>query len=244
MMNLADLCRDVFLLAQLGIDGSGPVRGRRWEQRVTDHLAMKGVPVEPQPGGYSVLGHVSLSRLKHQIDGTLGCADAIIMAEWKAFKHKLPKNELLRFKAATDDYFMAFGNEDLSRPVIRIFGGIGEASDSVRAYAHHHGIVLIERGRWPVPVLVSDRVFSPRPHSLNLGAVDRKHLAWAVRPMQRVLMGQDDGAFVVPKPPENARIEALLSLHDQCSEALWEEWDREPGRFEDILSAIEYRLSR
>ena len=238
MMNLADLCRDVFLLARLGIGGSGSVRGRRWEQRVADYLAMRGVPAEPQPGGYSVLGHVPLSTLRHQIDGTLGCSDAIIMAEWKAFKHNLPKNELLQFKAATDDYFMAFGRERLSRPVVRIFGGIGEASDSVRAYAYHHGIILIERGRWPVPVLVSDRVFSPRPDSPDLGAADRKHLAWAVRPMQRVLMSQEDGTFVIPKPPENARIEALLSLHDQCSEALWEEWDNEPGRLEEILATM------
>ena len=51
-----------------------------------------------------------LSTLKHQIDGTLDCADAIVIADWKAFKDKLPKNELLRFKTATDDYFMAFGN--------------------------------------------------------------------------------------------------------------------------------------
>ena len=244
MITLADLCQDVFLLAQLGIDGSGPVRGRRWEQRVADCLAMRGVPSEPQPGGYSVLGHVSLSTLKHQIDGTLGCADAIVMAEWKAFTGNLPKNELLRFKAATDDYFMAFGNGGPSRPVVRIFGGIGEASDSVRAYAYHHGIVLIERGRWPVPVLVSDKAFSPRPDSPCPGAADRKHLTWTARPMQHVLMSQDDGAFMVPKPPEKARIEALLSLHDHWSEALWQEWDFEPGRFEDILAKMEYGSSR
>ena len=238
MITLPDLCQDVFLLAQLGIDGSGPVRGRRWEQRVSDRLAMRGVPSEPQPGGCSILGHVSLSTLKHQIDGTFDCADAIVIAEWKAFAGKLPKNELLRFKAATDDYFMAFGNEAPSRPVVRIFGGIGEASDSVRAYAYHHGIALIERGRWPVPVLVSDKVFSQHPDSTCPGATDRKHLAWTVRPMQHLLVGQANGTFVLPKPPEKARIEALLSLHDRWSDALWEEWDFAPGHFEDILAKM------
>ena len=244
MITLADLCRDVFILAQIGIDGSGPIRGCRWEQRIADHLARRGVPSEPLPGGCSIFGHVSLSTLKHQIDGTLGCADAIVIAEWKAFKGKLPKNELLRFKAATDDYFMAFGNEAPRRPVVRIFGGIGEASDSVRAYAYHHGVVLIERRRWPVPVLVSNKVFSQHPDSPCPGAADRKHLAWTVRPMQHVLIGQDDGAFVFPKPPERARIEALLLLHDYWSDVLWEEWDSAPGRFEDILAKMEHRSPR
>ena len=107
MITLSDLCRDIFFLAQIDIDGSGPVRGRLWEQRVADHLARHSVPSEPLPGGYSIFGHVSLSTLKHQIDGTLECTDAIVIGEWKAFRDKLPKNELLRFKAATDDYFMA-----------------------------------------------------------------------------------------------------------------------------------------
>ena len=30
---------------------------------------------------------------------------------WKAFKDKMPKSEFLRFKAASNDYFLALGNE-------------------------------------------------------------------------------------------------------------------------------------
>ena len=238
MITLSNLCRDIFFLAQIDIDGSGPVRGRLWEQRVADHLASHGVPSEPLPGGYSIFGHVSMSTLKHQIDGTLECSDAIVIGEWKAFKDKLPKNELLRFKAATDDYFMALGSDAPSRPVIRIFGGIGEATDAIRAYAYLHGIALIERGRWPVPVLIANKAFNPASDYPGPGAADRKHLGWAVRPMQRVLVSQVDGSFVFPKPPEKARIQAMLSLHDHWSDALWEEWDSKPGQFEDALGRI------
>ena len=48
-------------------------------------------------------------------------------------------NELLRFKAATDDYPMALGNEAAHRSVVGIFGGVGEASDAVRSHAYLQG---------------------------------------------------------------------------------------------------------
>ena len=109
MITLSDSCRDLFLLSYAGIASSGPIRGWHWEQRVAGYLAKRGVPVEALPRGFQIFGHVSLSSLKHQIDGTIGCADAIVIGEWKAFKAKIPKNEMLQFKAATDDYFMALG---------------------------------------------------------------------------------------------------------------------------------------
>ena len=127
MISLSDFCRDVFLMAHIGIEVSGPRRGSVWERRVADYLAYRGVHSEVLPGGYSVFGHASLSTLRHQVDGAIGCSDALVIAEWKAFKGTLPKNELLRFKAATDDYFMALGNQTPVRPVIRIFGGTGRA---------------------------------------------------------------------------------------------------------------------
>ena len=95
-----------------------------------------------------------------------------------------------------------------------------------------------------MPVLVSDKVFSQHADSAYPGATDRKHLAWTVRPMQHMLVGQEDGTFMVPKPPEKARIEALLSLHDYWSDTLWEEWDSVPGHFEDMLGKMEYRSAR
>ena len=244
MIALSDLCRDLFLLGHIGIDGSGPGRGRQWEQRVADYLANRGLPSEVLPGGYSIFGHVSLSTLRHQIDCVIGCADAIVIAEWKAFRGKMPKNELMRFKAATDDYFMALGTQTPKRPVIRIFGGTGEASDAVRAYAYIHGIALIEQGRWPVPTLVSDNVIGQGEDRLDHRAIDRKHLAWTVRPFQSVLVAQADGSFVFPGPPKTAQIQALNSLHGYLSDALWEKIDCNPGRFELMVERVQHRLSR
>ena len=237
-VSLSQLCQDLFLLAYAGIEDSGPRRGWRWEQRVSGYLARRGVPVETLPGGYQLFGHVSLSSLKHQIDGTIGCDDAIVIGEWKAFKDKIPKNELLRFKAATDDYFMALGDQAPKRPVVRIFGGTGEASDPIRSYAYHHGIVLVENGMWPVPTLMADNSFWRRSDAGGPNAVDRAHLGWAARPFQKVLAAQNGGAFVFPKPPAKAQIEALLSLHEYWSDELWDQLEYEPGCFESMVEKV------
>ena len=55
---------------------------------------------------------------------------------WKAFKDKMPKSEFLRFKAASNDYFLALVNEVRGRPVVRVCDRTGQVYDAVRAYAH------------------------------------------------------------------------------------------------------------
>ncbi len=65
--------------------------------------------IEPQPGGCSFLGRASLSGLAHQVDAVIGCRDVIVIGEWKAYRGTIPKNELLRFKAVSDDYYLSLG---------------------------------------------------------------------------------------------------------------------------------------
>ena len=244
MITLPALCRDLFLLAHIESNEPGPRRGWKWEHQIADYLAIRNVPVEALPGGHTVFGHVSLSALRHQIDGVIGCADAIVVAEWKAFKGDMPKNELLRFKAASDDYFMAIGSDTPSRPVVRVFGGTGYASDEVRSYAYLHGIALIERGRWPAPALITENIVRRRQESPRPGAADRKHLAWTFRPVQSVFVARDDGSFLFPRPPAPAMIKSLNSLHEYWSDALWEEIDGEPGVFERMIEHAQRGTTR
>lgn len=238
MKAFVDLCRDLFFLSQGGVDGHGPARGHQWEQRVAEYLAHHGVPVEALPGGFTVLGHASLSGLPHQIDGTIGCTDALVIGEWKAHRGPIPKNELLRFKAATDDYFMALGSAGPRRPVMRVFGGTGGASGELRAYGVLHGITLIEPTRWPAPVLASDDLLWQDQHSVGPSPSDRKSLAQAFRPLQDVLIPQAGGGFLVPRPLSRAQISATLLLHQLWSDRLWEAIDACPGRFEEMVARV------
>lgn len=242
MARFADLCLDVFLLAQQqSYETAGARRGRVWEDAVAERLADRGIPVESVPGGYRVLGFVSLSGLAHQVDSTLACSDAIVLAEWKAYRGALPKNELLRFKAATDDYYMAFGAAGLSRPVLRLFGGIGGATYELRRFAALHGIALIEREWWPVPILVSSECDWPGGPAGGPSANDQRALAWAVRPMQRVIHPHPSGGFLLPRPPSQARIDSVLHLHEQWSDQLWDDVDFELGDPERLLAQTQHQ---
>jgi hypothetical protein len=238
----AGLCRDLFLLSQFGIDGEGPTRGFRWESRIADYLARRGAPVEALPGGCRIFGHSSLSGLAHQIDGAISCGDALVIGEWKAHRGRIPKNELLRFKAGTDDFFMAMPGQGPRKPVMRVFGGAGAGSRELRSYAALHGISLIEPTRWPAPVLATAHQFWPSRSTNPPSAHDRRRLAWLARPVQHVLAAQPSGGYLVPRPPPPSMIRAVLDLHEEWSDRLWEAFDENAGSLESLIDTIPLHL--
>ena len=156
------LCRDLFLLAQLARDDDSE-RGTRWERQVAAHADALGLAGETQPGGCSFLGRASLSGLAHQLDAVIGCRDAIVIGEWKAYRGTIPKNELLRFKAVSDDYYLSLGVHSPGRPILRIFGGTGTITTELRRYGASVGHHPHRPRLWPAPVLASARTTLARP---------------------------------------------------------------------------------
>ena len=237
MTTIDSLCLELFVLAQNETgEVNGSARGRMWEKAVAAMLTDRGIPIEAVPGGHRVLGFLSQSQLMHQVDATLSCTDSIILAEWKAYSGTFPKNELLRFKAATDDYYMSFGAIGRSRPVVRLFGGIGTASKELRRYAAIHGIALLETDRWPLPVLASNKVIWPGEPMTCPSVHEKRALLWGVRSMQQVMRPQSSGSFLIPRPKSTARIDSLLYLHEYWSDRLWELVDLELGSPNEMLS--------
>jgi hypothetical protein len=234
MLAFAALCRDLFLLAQDPLAEAGQRRGTAWENRVADHLAMRGLPVEAMPGGCRIFGHASLSGLVHQIDGTIACPDALVIGEWKAHRGLIPKNEVLRFKAATDDFYMVMAGAIPAAPVMRVFGGAGRATRELRSYAALHGITVIDPEHWPAPLVAADRLGWPEQHRQAPSADDRRTLAWLSRPMQQVLTPMAGGAFLAPPAPSASRIAAALDLQDHWSARLWDAADSDHGWFEEL----------
>lgn len=220
----ANLCGDLYLLSLQGVPGDGPVRGSCWEAMVADVLAANGYPARAVPGGVSVHGMTPASGLRHQIDGEIVCVDALVVGEWKAYRGSVPKNEVLRFKAVTDDLFDGMGTRRPRIPILRLFGVAGDASRQLRWYAARHGIALIERSRWPAPVLADPYLQwsvgdEPTQHEL-------RRLRWLWRPLQAVYLPGPNGASLLPPPLPSEAIEAMLRTQDDLSHRLWAQVDR------------------
>jgi hypothetical protein len=214
------LCARLFLLAQDVDDTPGPERGYRWEARISEMLGMHGFPVETVPGGVRVFGTVPASGLRHQTDAAITCSDAHVLGEWKSYRGTVPKNEVLRFKAATDDLYESIASQRPRRPVLRLFGVGGDASVEVRRYAARHGITLLERTRWPVPALTDTTI--PWPPLEGPSAIDCRQLCWLSRPLQEVYPLQPDGSHSLPKALSEPAVQALLDLQERWSDRLWD----------------------
>jgi hypothetical protein len=212
------LCRDLYLLTQDFDAASGPERGWSWERRIAEALYLQGFPVRSVAGGLEVHGAVPASGLRHQIDAEIRCRDSLVIGEWKAYTAPVPKNEVLRFKAVTDDVYETMSARPPRMALMRLFGSAGDASVELRRYAARHGIALVERSRWPAAVLADSELRWPA--DMAPSEYDRRRLAWLCRPIQRVFRLQPDGSLRVPRPPAASAIDALLALHDWWSERL------------------------
>jgi hypothetical protein len=232
----AALCQDLFALAQMRDELRDAARGWRWEQRIADHLGRRGYPVEPLPGGIRVFGAVPASGLRHQTDAAFDCIDAHVIGEWKSYTGPVPKNEVLRFKAATDDLYDSLVELRPRYPVLRLFGVAGDASNELRWYAARHGICLVERTRWPAPVLAD--LTLPWRDSRGPSVIDRQRLAWLNRPLQRVYPRMRDGSLRLPRRLSDAAVESLLSIHDYWSDRLWDHVESRAGVFEDYVGGL------
>jgi hypothetical protein len=199
VISLTAFLRDFFCVANAHLAAGEAGDGRAFERRVERHLAATGVRAVEVFSGVHWLGSHSLSGLYHQIDATASTRDAVVIGEWKAYRGSIPKNDLLRFKAATDDYWLQL-HSYASAPVIRVFGGTGQASPALRRYAAQWGICLITPDRWPAPLLAAETTAWPAAAPDRLA---RRHLAWLCRPMNAVCAPQPDGGWLIPRPPTN-----------------------------------------
>lgn len=234
MNTLSGLALDLFLLGHAHLAAGQAGHGNAFEHRVRDHLDAAGMP---DARGFRVFGRKSLSGLYHQLDEETACSDAVVVGEWKAYRGRIPKNDLLRFKAVTDDYWLA-GTRRHPAPVVRIFGGTGYVTESMRIYAAHWGIVLITPDRWPVPALADPDLLWPPIDQRGPSPVDRRSLASLFRSLDHVLRAQPDGSWRVPPMANAPDVTARLGVWEHWSAEAWKWWDDAArGRFEHLMSA-------
>lgn len=233
MTTLARLTLDLFLLAHAHIAAGQAGDGFAFERRVRTHLQDHSLP---HSLGFRVLGRHSLSGLYHQIDEQTACDQALVVGEWKAHTGQLPKNELMRFKAATDDYWLGQPG-DSTIPVVRLFGGTGQASTKLLNYAGCWGIGLITPYLWPIPALCDPYLLwgyadLPGPTGAELRA-----MTTLIRPMGSLMKPQPDGSWQMPRLPSSSEVTGSVAVWQQWSDRAWHWWeDTRPARFDTLLT--------
>ena len=234
MSTLAELCLDLFLLGHAHLAAGAAGDGAGFERRVRTHLNTIGLP---DARGFRVLGRHSLSGLYHQLDEQTGCSEALIIGEWKAYTGHIPKNDLLRFKGATDDYWLNPSARS-HLPVMRVFGGTGTVTQAMRTYAAQWGIILVTPDRWPIPTL-SDPHLMWSPGDLQPPCpIDRRTMANLTRPLGAVLAPQPGGSWRIPPIALPADTASRLRVWEHWSERAWAWWDdASHARFDALLDA-------
>jgi hypothetical protein len=234
MTTLAGLCLDLFLAAHAHLAAGRCGDGRGLERRIADYLDQSGMP---NSNGFRVFGRGSLSGIYHQLDEQTTCTRAHVAGEWKAYTGQIPKNDLLRFKAATDDYWLAAGARR-DKPLIRVFGGTGRVTQAMRTYAAHWGIVLITPDRWPIPTLY-DPYLIWGPTGMDAPSpLDTRVLRTLMQPLGDVLTPMPDGSWRVPAMAEATDLAHRLQLWQTWSDRAWEWWDdAAPSRFDWLLDS-------
>jgi hypothetical protein len=111
----------------------------------------------------------------------------------------------------------------------------------VRANLQEPGNCLIERSRWPAPVL-ADSSFSWSPGE-GPGEIDLYRLSWLSRSLQEVYPRLPDGSLRITRRLPDPAIKALLVLHDYWSDRLWDLIDSQPIRFERYAIRLAERCS-
>lgn len=232
MSSLAGLCLDLFLMGHAHLASGQAGDGFGFERRVRSHLDALGLPTSRD---FRVFGRRSLSGIYHQLDEQTSCREALVVGEWKSYTEQIPKNDLLRFKAATDDYWL-LEQPAAELPVVRVFGGTGRVTEAMRTYAAHWGIVLITPDRWPIPALCDQDLLWGPGDLRGPAVVDQRTLASLIGPLGAVLVPQEDGSWRIPTMAAATDIAHRLKVWEHWSDVAWSWWDDGgQGRFESLL---------
>jgi hypothetical protein len=187
--NVLELLVRVYAIVEVGgVAGSGPERGRNFEQlfyKVCDRL---GVRLTERAGGRSVAGQYSASGFAHEVDGATRAASATTYWELKHLSSPLEKNELLIFNGKALDYLYDAGSLFKTTPLLRFLLSGRNIRDDCRVYGVQWGITIIEPGRFVIPLIYEAMVRGLAP---SLSKADQQAVRilapWASRSLQDVV---------------------------------------------------------
>jgi hypothetical protein len=136
-----------------GLHGTGPARGRNFENLFYSLCERRGLRLTERAGARSVGDQKSGSGLAHEVDA--GSRGARFATHWE-LKHLSAspnKNDLLIFNGKSLDFLLGHDESAATTPLLRFFLTGTNVSDECRRYAAFWGISIIEPDRLPLSLL-------------------------------------------------------------------------------------------
>jgi hypothetical protein len=187
--NILDVAALAFAVVEVGgLTGYGPERGRDFEKLFYRVCDRRGVYLTERAGSRSLASQRSASGFGHEVDGATRALECITHWELKHLTSELAKNELLVFNGKGMDFL--YGSDPLYAriPFRRFLLSGSDVGAESRLYSVQWGIMLIEPGRLPLPLLYeavargAGRLLSEHDR-----AAVRSLVVWACRPLQDAL---------------------------------------------------------
>jgi hypothetical protein len=220
--NILDVAARAYAVIEVGgLSGCGPERGRNFEGLFYDICGRRGVSLCERAGSRTLAQQRSASGFGHEVDGATRSVDHLTHWELKHLTTELDKNELLVFNGKGMDFLYGSSAFFAKIPMLRFLLSGKNVGQESRFYTVLWGIMLMEPGRFPLPLLYE---------AVARGACDalrpadceavRYELQWACRPLQRVLKeleGWGNGATGLSRCGPNANRHAREVLDIQES---------------------------
>ena len=152
MRALAEISLDLWLLAQRAPEAALP-DGHTFQRAVGDLLRRPGLRSVQHAGLHTLWGLRSASGAAHELDAAARGGRTAYLVEAKA-THYIGKSDLAVFEQKVTDYYFGRWQTVADHRWWSILASAGDVSDAARRVACHRSIVLVDRQRLPLPVLV------------------------------------------------------------------------------------------
>jgi hypothetical protein len=150
---LPKLTFDAWLLASHGVEDGRLPEGRAWERAVLAQLVRPGLSEYQTAGLTTLFGGRSASGCRHELDAAARGRAGLVIAECKAQGTGITKNDVAVFDVKTFDHYAAEMPQAADQAWWRLMVSASPVSDGVRRLCAMKGIIVIEPGRVPWPVL-------------------------------------------------------------------------------------------
>lgn len=187
--NILDVAARAYAVVEVGgLSGCGPERGRNFEQLFYDVCDRRGIGLCERAGARTLALQRSASGLAHEVDGATRSVECLTHWELKHLTTPLEKNELLVFNGKGLDFFYGSSALFAQIPIRRFLLSGCNIRQETRYFAILWGIMVLEPGRLPLPLLY-EAVARGACECLKPAEAEaiRQELLWACRPLQGVL---------------------------------------------------------